>query len=253
MSIGLTNFYYPEKLQAHASPWAEWIGELQSQHVISEDGLASIIEWDTKRGVAFQNLAHFIYCCDSLPNRALPTASKTEKWIVRVDPPTQNFKKKIADVLRSLWHIASTDGLNKGFTSIQKKVAPVEFIFICKCYCYMYVNALVTVTHTYAGVLLFVMRESYSVEDCAAAILNMRRHVRARFTDVRNNNTVAKELWLFIQSITNPESVVLDTLQISPIKRSKKRRKGDLSDNDDDYKPEPVKHLGKITKTRAKR
>ena len=98
------------------------------------------------------------------------------------------------------------------------------------------------------------MRESYSVEDCAAAILNMRRHVRARFTDVRNNNTVAKELWLFIQSITNPESVVLDTVQISPIKsRTKKRRIGDQSDNDDDYKPEPVRHLGKIAKTRAKR
>ena len=128
-----------------------------------------------------------------------------------------------------------------------------SYSYVSHHYCYMYANALITVTHTYAGVLLFVMRESYSVEDRAAAILNMRRHVRARFTDVRNNNTVAKELWLFIQSITNPESVVLDTVQISPIKRSKKRRKGDLSDNDDDYKPEPVRHLGKITKTRTKR
>lgn len=51
---------------------------------------------------------------------------------MRVDPPPQGFKKKIVEVLRSLWHIASTDGLDKGFTTIQKKVAPVEFIFICE-------------------------------------------------------------------------------------------------------------------------
>ena len=106
---------------------------------------------------------------------------------------------------------------------------------------------------TYAGVLLFVMREPYSIEDRAAAILNMRRHVRTRFTDVRNNNTVAKEMWLFIQSIMSPETVILDTVQISPMKsKSRKRKKGDQSDDDDDYKPEPVKHLGKIVKTRTK-
>lgn len=116
----------------------------------------------------------------------------------------------------------------------------------------MHSKALIIVTHIYAGVLLFVTRDSYSMEDRATAILNMRRHVRARFTDVRNNNTVAKEMWLFIQSVTNPNTVILDTAQISPIKRPKKRRKGDESEDDDDYKPEPVKHLGKSVKTRAR-
>jgi len=121
---------FTEKLQAIASPWAEWIGELEAQHVTSDGGLSTIIDWDTSRGRDFQCLAQLVYCCDGLPQQLLPTNQKLEKWLIRIDKPTPAFKTQINSVLSAFWYIASTKGLDKGFTEIGKRVAPVEFVFI---------------------------------------------------------------------------------------------------------------------------
>jgi hypothetical protein len=53
-----------------------------------------------------------------------------EKWLLRVDNPTPSFKSLINDVLTEFYYIATTARLNYGFSSINKRLAPVEFVFV---------------------------------------------------------------------------------------------------------------------------
>lgn len=146
---------FPEKMQAISSPWAtlvlhvlnwiiqaelcfRWISYLEDKHVKVEGGLSEVLEWDTKRGRDFQNIAYLVYCCDGLPDTEnIPTSAKMEKWLSRVDPPSQSFKHEIEEVLREFWNIAANPELNAGLKKIGKRLAPVEFIFIgeqaCRC------------------------------------------------------------------------------------------------------------------------
>jgi len=225
-----------EKLQAIASPWAHWICSLETKHVLSDGGLSAILHWDTSRGRDFQCIAQMVYCCDGLPDYLLPTAQKLEKWLVRVDPPSESFMSRVDKALSEIWYLASTKNLDKGLKQFEKRVAPVEFVFI--------------------GVLLYVMRD-YSHQDRAEAIYNMRTHIRKQFKDVRNNAHVGRALWLFVRSIMQPGSVSLDAAfaTTSSQKMTKKRRKGgDDDDNEDDeYRPSPVRAFGTSTaKTRSK-
>jgi len=221
-----------EKLQAIASPWAQWIASLEQKHVLSDGGLSAILDWDTSRGRDFQCIAQMVYCCDGLPDYLLPTAQKLEKWLVRVDPPTESFMSRVDKALSEFWYLASNKGFDKGLKGFDKRVAPVEFVFI--------------------GVLLYVMRD-YSHPDRAEAIFNMRTHIRSQFKDVRNNSTIGRTLWLFIRSILQPGSVSLDAVLASPAKPKKRRRAGNSDDDeDDDYKPSPIKALGTAAKTRSK-
>lgn len=74
-----------------------------------------------------------VYCCDGLPGQQLiPTAQKVEKWLSRVDEPGQQFKDDIERVLKDFWLIADKKELNEGFTKIQQRLAPVEFLFVGK-------------------------------------------------------------------------------------------------------------------------
>ncbi|KIJ67915.1 hypothetical protein HYDPIDRAFT_107452 [Hydnomerulius pinastri MD-312] len=222
-----------EKLQAISSPWSEWIGDLETRHINSSHGLAEVLEWDTKRGRDFQCVAQFVYCCDSLPDHALPTAVKLEKWLTRVDKPNQTFKTQISDVLTAFGYIASTPGLNAPFTQVDKRVAPVEFVFI--------------------GTLLFILSE-HTYQERANAILHMRTRIREQFDDVRNNGKTGKALWSFISSLMGPTGLkVLNNSKLPPAatpSSSRKRRKQE--DEDEDYHPSPVRNLGQGAKTRGK-
>jgi hypothetical protein len=119
-----------EKLQAVASPWTDWVNDLELRHVANEGGLTKVLQWDTKRGRDFQCLAQFIYCCDGLPNHLIPTHQKMERWLTRMDSPAQSFRVAINGVLDDFYYIATDKRLSSGFTKINKKLAPVEFVFI---------------------------------------------------------------------------------------------------------------------------
>lgn len=74
-----------------------------------------------------------VYCCDGLPkHQLLPTSQKVEKWLSRIDSPGEQFKDDIERVLKDFWLIADKKELNEGFTKIQQRVAPVEFLFVGK-------------------------------------------------------------------------------------------------------------------------
>ena len=97
---------------------------------IDNRGLGSVLEWDTSRGRDFQCIAQLIYCCDGLPEHLVPTAQKLEKWLKRGDKPPPKFMTHINDVLSEFWHIATKSELNHAFTQVDKRVAPVEFVFV---------------------------------------------------------------------------------------------------------------------------
>ncbi|KAF8205051.1 hypothetical protein BJ912DRAFT_20715 [Pholiota molesta] len=221
-----------EKLQAIASPWAQWISSLEERHVTIDEGLSAKLVWDVSRGRDFQNIAHMVFCCDGVPkNECLPTAQKIEKWISREDNPPQQFKEDIENVLRGLWVIASTPGLDDGFVKIPQRVAPVEFVFI--------------------GVLLYVLRrESREVQGKAIYIL--RHTVRTEFKDIRNNTTVGKALWSYIRSLErNPTRWLISGAEEQT--KGKRKKRIEAEDGDDEFRPDPVKSIGKPVKTRAKK
>jgi len=71
-----------------------------------------------------------VFCCDLLPEHGLPTAAKLEKWLSRVDKPNQVFMNNIGEVLNEFGYIATTPKLDVAFEQVDKRVAPVEFVFI---------------------------------------------------------------------------------------------------------------------------
>lgn len=137
---------------AIASPYTEWVHQLEQKYVAprdENDGLSQLIEWDTKRGRDFQCLAQILYCCEYLPIRTAPGMQKLESYLCRVDPPVLQFKNEIDNVMSSFWNIASEPELNAPFTKVQKRVAPIEFVFVGK----LFVNDLLVFCHVQMGSL----------------------------------------------------------------------------------------------------
>jgi len=221
-----------EKLQAISSPWAEWITQLEARHVAVDGGLSEVLEWDTKRGRDFQNIAHMVFCCDGLPDELLPTAQKIEKWISRADKPPEQFKADIEEVLTAFWRVASNNKYNEGFTKITQRIAPVEFIFI--------------------GVLLYHLR-GQSLGDQGRAVYILRYTIRQEFKDIRNNTGVGRSLWTHINSLRSRPTAWLTPNEILTTKGKGKRKADKDIEADDEYRPTPISSLGKPLKTRTKR
>ena len=122
-----------EKLAAISSPFADWITSLDTKHIRDEhDGLAECINWDSRRGKHFQNLAQMILCIENLPQRTSPTTQKLSNWLRREDPPSQSLREQIERVLNKYWVIAKTKKLRAPFEDHSKLVSPIEFVFIGK-------------------------------------------------------------------------------------------------------------------------
>lgn len=121
---------FAEKLQAIASPLADFIGELDARYINCDNGLTTIIDVDMRRGRDFQTLAQFVYCCWFYPERMAPSAPKMEQWLSNDEEPDGVFKTAMKEALTKFWHIGDTKSLNYPFTRIQKRVAPIEFVFI---------------------------------------------------------------------------------------------------------------------------
>jgi len=173
-----------EKLQAIASPLADYVNELDMKYISISGGLGSHIEFDSKRGRTFQNLASMLYCCEEVDLRRTPSAIQLEKWLNGSEGPTDTFRDRMERTLSSLLEITSDNALNKGFTRFSAKVSPAEFVFI--------------------GVLLFVMHdetEDFRDRERAAAILHLRSDLRRVHKDVRMNSRVCKHCWSIIVAV----------------------------------------------------
>ena len=127
-----------EKLQAIASPWADYITHLEKTHVTIDGGLVDQIAFDDTRGRAFQNVAQLVYCCSGLPAaQRVPTAAKLDKWLNAPEerPPTAAFQDSMGAVLGRLWELARSSELDAPFRKFKAKISPVEFVFIGTCVC----------------------------------------------------------------------------------------------------------------------
>ena len=227
-----------------------WLSELESRHITVENGLSYVLEWDTKRGRDYQNLAHFIFCCDRLPVEDLPTPHKLEMWLSQENPPTEPFKQDIEEVLTDFWNMATDHSLNEGFRLINKRIAPVEFVFIGKTFTYLSMLKLIF-NLCCEAVLLYQLR-GYPKDARAKAIYYLRKSIREVFVDVRMNSKVGKAMWTIIDGLqVNPTSPVhLDPQLAKPTKKRKQNNRGDSSD--DDYKPDLVRQFGKPSKIRGR-
>ncbi|KAJ7682713.1 hypothetical protein DFH06DRAFT_1314897 [Mycena polygramma] len=224
MGMSLTT---AEKLAAIDSPWAEWISTLESKHISVEGGLSEVLNWDTSRGREFQNVAHFVYCCDSYPDENVPTAPKMEKWLSRVDPPNEQFKSNIDQALDEFGRIASDPTLSMGFTRVNKRIAPVEFVFI--------------------GVLIYILRKATPMER-AQAIYHLRTDIREEFLDIRFNGKVGAGLWRLIRHLKESP-----TTSITGAPTPSKRKRRISQESDEDYHPSPIRSIGKNPTTRSRR
>ncbi|EIN11787.1 hypothetical protein PUNSTDRAFT_63533 [Punctularia strigosozonata HHB-11173 SS5] len=203
-----------EKLQAISSPCAVWIGDLQEEFVNAEDGLTTVLNWNTKRAADYQCLVQLVYSCEHTWNRPTPTGKKLTTWLSRDNEPDNSFKAAIHQSLRELWAIAADPILNDAFSKVKRIVAPIEFVFM--------------------GVLLFVMRHKSRV-DRAEAIHDMRIRVKEAHKDVRMNDDVARTLWDIIE-----EYLDIDDDE-RPVRRTR-RKKSSRAEKDDDYAPSGRRH-----------
>ncbi|KAI0093397.1 hypothetical protein BDY19DRAFT_903148 [Irpex rosettiformis] len=211
-----------EKLQAHSSPWADYISTLTQMRLVNTKGISAHITVDTTRGRDFQAMAQMVYCCEGLPEQRNPTAHKLDKWLQQTEPPTPQFQNDINKTLQTFQLMASTPGLDIGFTEIQNRVAPAEFIF--------------------TGVLLYVMRDC-DFDKIADQILAMRQDARNHYKDIRVNNVVVRHLWGFVSRLaaTLDTGVYVEDNEKSRSKskskpvprRNKKRRRTDDADDED--------------------
>jgi hypothetical protein len=100
------------------------------------------------------------------------------------------------------------------------------------------------------GVLLFVMRKR-TIEQKADAIFRLRKAIRSEFKDIRNNSTVAKSMWNFINTVDmNTTSALFNG---HGEKSKGKKRRAESDEEEDEYRPQPIKTLGKNPSTRSKR
>lgn len=121
-----------ERLQAIPSEWSEWVLRLDRTYVTIENGLVDYIDIATTRARTFYNVAILVFCCHALPaTRSQPTASTLEKFLRDTPSPEPEFKRKIDHALQMFLQIASDVKYGQiAFKSPNKKVAPVEFVFI---------------------------------------------------------------------------------------------------------------------------
>lgn len=123
----------PEKLQAIASPWADYVNELDVKYISISGGLSSHVEFDMKRGRTFQNIASMLYCCEEVDLQRTPSAIQLERWLNDLKGPSNYFKSRLERMLSNLLEIASDKAMNRGFTGFSAKVSPAEFVFIGMC------------------------------------------------------------------------------------------------------------------------
>lgn len=78
-----------EKLQAIASPYTTWLGELLKKYVFQDGTLKDLITWDTTRGKPFQSFASIAIWCQDPSAIAALSPSKYHAYLDRQDPVSQ--------------------------------------------------------------------------------------------------------------------------------------------------------------------
>ncbi|KAF8882218.1 hypothetical protein CPB85DRAFT_1339740 [Mucidula mucida] len=209
-----------ERLQALSTPHADWVGQLVEHYIRIENGISEHIDWQTKNGADFYNVAMAVYACDYMENQPTPTSTTVERWLKRSESPEPQFRAKITNMLRTFRILASKKKYNKAFKTMTKRVAPAEFVFIC--------------------VALYVLNETTASEDeKAAAILTFRTGIRDAVSEIRMNGTVAQHTWPFIFALREDVGASFVPNKGAASRKAKKRKTDE--DEDGEYRLVPAK------------
>lgn len=103
-------------------------------YVKNDGGISTHITWNVKNAGDFSNVNIAVYCCFNLAKQPTPHRQNIEKWLNTSTMPDRQFKRDIEEMLQTLLDIVSSHKYNKAFQAnkISQRVAPVEFVFICR-------------------------------------------------------------------------------------------------------------------------
>ena len=93
----------------------------------------------------------------------------------------------------------------------------------------------------------------FTQEARAEAIYNLRRNIREQFVDIRANGQVTKALWKLVnEQLAQGQTLARNSHLPSQKKAKRKRKARDDSDveTEDEYRPEPIRSLGRGPRTR---
>lgn len=225
-----------EKLQAIASPYTTWLGELLKKYVFQDGTLKDLITWDTTRGKPFQSFASIAIWCQDPSAIAALSPSKYHAYLDRQDPPDAAFRRRFEKAISLLVNLATNHyegvfdlGLIKGKKS--KFVSPVELWFI--------------------GYIIYSRMGHSSLNGLAETIREMRQYLRTHEKDLFTNSKVINLVlaWLKEQPIVKPQDneVVAavewehhdDPSDLQNISRKRRREEREL-ETDPDYHGGPV-------------
>lgn len=114
-------------------------------------------------------------------------------------PPSESFKLNCQLVLTNFTAIASSPTLKFPFEDVSR-VAPVEISMICQFHVVFDPRFSKLTCCFSSGVLIHRMR-ARPLAEIAEAIDEMRKDVRVKHVDVRNNSRIVSSMWEFCKTI----------------------------------------------------
>ncbi|KAF9648549.1 hypothetical protein BDM02DRAFT_3115148 [Thelephora ganbajun] len=212
-----------EKLQAVSSPWTRWINTINAKFITGPDGLQDKLGISGKHASGYHAVAHIAYCCSHLPKKQkIPTFATLNKFLDQDTTPSKTLQRDMEDVMKKFTEIATIEKLRFGFSNIQQKVAPVEFVYI-------------------VNMLFMLIQVCDDITEMAQHIHDMRAYIRKEESDIRSNNKICTKLWKFVDSVMDEYD---DSFQAPAKGKAAKSRK---SARDDDCMPRKPQKRVKIS------
>jgi len=161
-----------ERMAAIAGPWAAFVGELKEEYLPEGGGFLKYMTVTVDRGSDFLATAQMVYGLDHPDKRATFSSMDVEKWLNRVDPPSQDVKTRTRAVFDKYLEVVS---------SWEKtRLAPVEFVMI--------------------GVMIGKLLND-PVEVIDQHIQKFRKSMKAAHVDLRLNSKVLKSAYDIIENV----------------------------------------------------
>ncbi|KAI0739855.1 hypothetical protein C8Q80DRAFT_1274887 [Daedaleopsis nitida] len=220
-----------ERLHAIAGAHGDFIRLLINQYVV--DKLASDMSWDTSRGSDFRAVAYAVYCISRWPHlTTLPGLAMIENWLQEDDELEQELCDDVHDTFRIFCDIAKDSKLSQPLRLPGiPKVAPME------------VHAIALLIHAH--------KKKLSMAQLSAAIKDMRKNVREKEKDIRQNSRTFKVILKFIKDIKVSKFIPDEGPCASNTQRTTGKRKRARSSSEEPAPPPPASRQARRTSTAA--
>lgn len=110
-------------MSAIAGPWPAFATELKNKYLGNNGGLLEYLNLNTNRASDFLLMAQCICGLQVWPGTHTFGSVEVEKFLARVDPPTERFKTRVRATFDKYLELSPSLG--------KQRLAPVEFVMIC--------------------------------------------------------------------------------------------------------------------------